>query len=102
MKQLPHTITLGMLSEEPTEHDNKNIKDFGVNRAQQKSCLCRALDVFTRMLDRSDPIIMSHYQARRITKKHRKPLPEAVIAMCVDEVAPHENSDDENEDQNAQ
>ena len=39
LRMLPGTISMGMLSEEPTEHMNSDLKDFSIHHARQTSRL---------------------------------------------------------------
>ena len=90
IKLFPKTITAGMLSEEPLESSNKDVRKFQVEHARQCDPIMRNLDVFHRLLDRSDPHILNYFEKNR--KKHRRDcdsFPAEVIALCKnsDEIA---------------
>ena len=60
LKPIAPTIRIGMLSEEAHESVNKVLKAFQIAHARQDTLEHRNLDVYHRMVARSDPFIHSH------------------------------------------
>ena len=56
---------LGEYSEEPLEHNNKNIQKYRESLARKTTQTANLSDVFTRLWIKSDPIIRCH---RRVVK----------------------------------
>ena len=82
---LPDTVTSGMLSEEPAESSNKDVKMFQKYHAPQDSPTKRNLAVFNRINDRSDPVVLRHFE--KLHKNRRKSsevFPKAVLDLCKD------------------
>ena len=77
----PSTITSGMLSEEPSESCNKDLKKWQIEHAIQSDPVRRNLDVFNRLLDRSDPVVHSHLESKKMHKKFY-PYPQEVLNLC--------------------
>ena len=93
LEKFPETMTLAMISEEGLEHNNKWIRDFVLRRAFHSSRKRRLLDVMKRLMDRSDPIILSKVVARRKTKVHESEYPPEVLALQKDEILEKEKMD---------
>ena len=92
LELLPPSLTCGHLSEEPSEHMGKDIKNWQVSHARQSSRVNRIRDVFERQMDRSCPITMSYVIEKRIKRQKRdQELPPEVIAM-LDELAMDEDN----------
>ena len=77
----PPTIRSGMLSEEPQEHGNKDIKSAQIDHSRQTSYVVRNLDTCHFLLDRSDPQVLSSLDS---PAKHRSadPYPARVLSWC--------------------
>ena len=81
----PESVTSGILSEEPAEASNKDVKKFQKQNARQDSPVHRNLDVFQRQMDRSDPKIVEYYvNQRKLRRKSQEVFPNAVLALCKD------------------
>ena len=85
IRLLPPEITAGMLSEEPAEASNKDIKNFEQHHAFQGDYLAKAQAVFHRLVDRSDPIVASYYETNKVFKRElrKQALPEDVQKMLL-------------------
>ena len=79
---LPPTITSGMLSEEASESANKDIKKWQLSHARQNDPTNRNIDVFCRLLDRSDPYVATFYSSKRKFKPKNEAFPKEVLALC--------------------
>ena len=86
LEKFPDTMTVAMVSEEGLEHNNKWIRDFVLRRAFHSSRKRRLQDVMKRLMDRSDPIILSKVLARRKAKVHETKYPLEVFLLQKDEV----------------
>ena len=85
LELFPDSITSGMLSEEPAESCNKDLKKFQISHARQDSAEHRNLDVFHRLLDRSDPHIVSLIAGQRGNRrKSGDVFPKDVLNLCKD------------------
>ena len=83
MELFPDSVTSGILSEEPAESSNKDVKRFQTNLARQNSHENRNLDVFHRLMDRSDPHILHHFERQRKERRKRQEIfPKAVLDLC--------------------
>ena len=81
----PKTLTSGHLSEEPAESSNKDVKSYQTQHSRQNDPTLRNIDVFHRMLDRSDPKISNHVAFDRKNKRKRSEVfPNAVMALLKD------------------
>ena len=85
IRLLPPEITAGMLSEEPAEASNKDVKNFEQHHAFQGDYVKKALAVFHRLIDRSDPIVASFYETTKVFKRElrRRELPDDVQWMLL-------------------
>ena len=83
LQLLPPTLTAGMLSEEPAEASNKDVKFFQKYHTFQGVPKTKNLQVFHRMMDRSDPLSHSLFLDRHVKAKPKHDdIPEDVQAMC--------------------
>ena len=81
----PDSVTSGILSEEPAEASNKDVKRFQKENARQDSPVHRNLDVFNRQMDRSDPKIVHFFaNQRKLRRKSQEVFPQAVLDLCKD------------------
>ena len=79
----PDSIMSGVLSEEPAEASNKDVKHFQLNHARQDSHEHRNIDVFHRQMDRLDPQILHYYEKnRKAQRKSHDVFPRAVLELC--------------------
>ena len=85
IRLLPPGITAGMLSEEPAEASNKDVKNFEKNHSFRGDHLKKSKAIFLRLLDRSDPIVASFYETQKVFKKEWRSqgLPEDVENMLL-------------------
>ena len=92
---LPPTITSGMLSEEASESANKDIKKWQISHARQNNPTNRNLDVFCRLMDRSDPYVASFYSSKKKWRPKHESFPEVVLSLCKssDEIYALQNAD---------
>ena len=79
---LPPTITSGMLSEEAAESANKNIKAWQISRSRQTDPVLRNYDTFCRLMDRSDPLVASHYSCKKKWRPKNENFPKEVLSLC--------------------
>ena len=86
LEKFPDTMTLAMVSEEGLECNNKWIRDFILRRSFHSSRKRRLFDVIKRMMDRSDPIILSKVAARKKLVVHLSEYPLEVLALQKDEI----------------
>ena len=83
IRQFPPTITSGMLSEEPGESSNKDIKHVQLAHARQSSLTFRNLDTFLWLIGRSDPVILTQSTMnKKVPKKVTESYPQAVLDFC--------------------
>ena len=88
VRLLPPTISTGMLSEEPSESANKDIKHWQLSHARQIDPKLRNLDVFRRLCHRSDPLVLNEIGPKK--KKHAfDTYPDEILNLCK---APNEMS----------
>ena len=61
------------------------MKSFQLNHAPQTSAIDRNLATFNRLMDRSDPEVLRHYNkaARKALDRARKPYSAKVLALCI-------------------
>jgi hypothetical protein len=78
---MPTTIAAGMLSEEGSEHNNKDVKKFMSNHARQFNRTARLSDTFHRAMDRSCPVMLTQLVDRKLAQRTREPLPAEAIAL---------------------
>ena len=79
----PPEITAGMLSEEPAECSNKDVKYIQKELAFQGDYEKKALQVFHRLLERSHPEIQQFYIKKKVENKHsHASYPSEVLDMC--------------------
>ena len=85
IRLLPPGITCGMLSEEPAEASNKDVKNFEKNHSFRGNYLKKSKAIFLRLVDRSDPIVASFYETQKVFKKEWRSqgLPEDVENMLL-------------------
>ena len=78
-------LLFNFLFQEPGEAINKDLKSFQLNHAPQTSALDRNLATFNRLMDRSDPEVLRHYNkaARKALDRARKPYSDKVLALCI-------------------
>ena len=81
IRLLPPTITCGMLSEEGSESANKDLKAWQTKHARQIGPMQRSLDSFHRLMDRSDPLVLSYFDTKK-SKNNREPFPKEVLELC--------------------
>ena len=82
VSRLPPTIASGMLSEEASESCNKDIKRWQITHSRQFDPVARNLDVFCRLMDRSDPLVANFFSSKRKWKPKTDPFPAQVLALC--------------------
>jgi hypothetical protein len=99
LRAMPATIAAGMLSEEGSEHNNKDVKKFMSNHARQFNRTARLSDTFHRAMDRSCPLMLAHLVDRKLAQRVRQPLPAEAIALLANpEALINEDNDDSGED----
>ena len=81
LRLLPPTITSGMLSEEPSESANKDVKSWQIRHANQSSPEARNLSVFNRFYDRSDPQVLSILSEKKGVKSIIRPYPQEILDL---------------------
>ena len=64
-----------MMSEEPEESANKDIKNFQLEHAFQGDPQRRNLDTFHRLIDRSGPAFTAFLVDAKLEKRARQSLP---------------------------
>ena len=85
LELFPDSLTSGMLSEEPAEASNKDVKKFQISHARQDNPDHRNIDVFHRLCERSDPQILNYYaHNRQIRRKSSEVFPKDVLQLCKD------------------
>lgn len=72
----------GTLSEEATEHRNKNFRKFLSQNSRKMSRKYNLMDIFRRFLLTSDPLL-SHCRASSKMKKKKRILPRDVLDLCL-------------------
>ncbi len=83
LELFPATISSGQMSEEPQESSNKDVKSFQIQHSRQTSLKERNLDTFHRMMDRSDPVILSYlFQKKKNRRNKDEAFPPDVLALC--------------------
>ena len=70
-----------MLSEEASEAANKDLKKWQVSHSRQIDPIKRSLDSFNRMMDRSDPIVLSKFDTKKYAKCYES-FPKQVLDLC--------------------
>ena len=85
LELFPDSITSGLLSEEPGESSNKDVKKFQIEHSRQDSVEHRTLDPFHRLLERSDPRILSILaEQSNSRRKNQDVFPNEVLNLCMD------------------
>ena len=84
LSQLPPTITSGMLTEEPAESANKDIKKFQLSHANQSCPVKRTFDTFNRLNDRSDPLVLGKISENCAKKSFCESFPLEILNLCRD------------------
>lgn len=82
IRLFPKTLASGAFNEEPQEATNRDVRDWQVEHARQRSLWQRNLDVFNRMMERSDPMIIGQLMAKKKEWRSRKEYPKEVLDMC--------------------
>ena len=77
----PSTLSTGMMSEEPAESANKDIKNFQLDHAFQGCPQRRNLDTFHRLLDRSCPAVTAFLVDAKLDKRAKQQVPEEAMAL---------------------
>ena len=81
----PDSITSGLLSEEPSEASNKDVKKFQIEHARQDSVEHRMTDTFHRLLERSDPRVLNILaEQSNVRRKSQDVFPNEVLNLCKD------------------
>ena len=85
IRLLPPEITAGLLSEEPAEASNKEVKKYEKQHAFQGDYVQKAKAVFHRLMDKSDPIVASYYETQKVFRREKRSqdLPEDVQKMLL-------------------
>lgn len=74
-------VSIGELSEEAAESNNKNIKNFRLNHTRKMTRIATNTDLLQRLLLNSDPYITN---MRQISKPKKPQLPEEVLnLLCI-------------------
>ena len=85
MECFPVTIRSGLLSEEPAEASNKDVKAIQLNHSRQNSILNRNCDTFLWMMMRSSWQILSQLDQKIVARRKRADAyPKDVLDMCFD------------------
>ena len=79
----PPTISTGMISEEPGEAANKDLKKFQIEHAFQGDPERRNLDTMHRLIDRSNPQILKHLVDKKLEKRDNEPTPDEVLDLLL-------------------
>ena len=74
-------LPVGILTEEASEANNKNLRRFRLQHSRRSSWFNNIMDVFNRMMDISDPIIQDTSAARRASRRRKRRLPKEVLAV---------------------
>ena len=82
LQLFPDSIMSGILSEEPAEASNKDVKHFQIHHARQDSYEHCNVDVFNRQMQRSDPKILHYFEKKQRAQKNRDIFPRAVLELC--------------------
>jgi hypothetical protein len=99
-RAMPATISAGMLSEEGSEHNNKDVKKFMSNHARQFNRTARLSDTFHRAMDRSCPVMLAELVDRKLAQRAREPLPSQAIALLANpETLLGQNDEDSGDDE---
>ena len=84
LKVFPSTLTTGMMSEEPGESANKDIKRFQIENAFQGDPERRNLDTFNRLIDRSNPKVLYFLVDKKLERRSSEELPQEVLDLLED------------------
>ena len=57
---------------------------FQISHSRQTSLVDRNLDVFHRLLDRSDPVILSYLYKTKKNRRNKENFPDDVKKLCKD------------------
>lgn len=74
-------LPLGMLGEEGSEARNKDYKNFRLHHSRKHSRQVTMEDMFYRLMDTSDPIILNLNVQSRLRMKNRIPIPKEVLDL---------------------
>ena len=85
MQIFPSTISTGMVSEEPGESANKDLKRFQVENSYQGDPVRRNLDTFNRLIDRSNPEILQFLVDKKLERRSHEELPDDVKHLFLDD-----------------
>ena len=84
LRLFPPELTAGMMSEEPAEASNKDVKEFQRNHSFQGNYKQKNLDVFHRMCDRSDPAVHRFFVKEKVEKRSKhETIPQDVLDVCI-------------------
>ena len=84
LRLFPPELTAGMMSEEPAEASNKDVKEFQRNHSFQGNYKQKNLDVFHRMCDRSDPVVHRYFVKEKVDARAKNDnIPQDVLELCI-------------------
>ena len=82
LRLLPPTVSIGMLSEEPSESANKDIKHWQLNHSRQNDPELRNLDVIKRLCHCSDPLVLSEMSPKKKKNLNDLNYPAEILNLC--------------------
>jgi hypothetical protein len=85
-------LPIGLTSEEASEANNKNLRKIRFHHARNSSMKNTMTDIFHRLTDTSDPIIVNFSTASRpASARARKPLSDEIKALLESPELPIDN-----------
>jgi hypothetical protein len=79
-------LPLGLLSEEPSEANNRRLRLAKWNHSRRNSRINTFTDMYNRCMDGSDPMVLSYIVEEKLAKRPKRNLPPEVEDLIVEEV----------------
>jgi hypothetical protein len=80
-------LPLGLLSEEPSESNNKEIRKAKTQHSRRNSPVNTMMDTYNRGMDKSDPVIISWLSEEKLANRPKRPkLPLEVADLFKEDV----------------
>jgi hypothetical protein len=79
-------LPLGLLSEEPSEANNRRLRLAKWNHSRLNSRINTFTDMYNRCMDGSDPIVLSYIVEEKLSKRPKRNLPPEVADLIKEDV----------------
>jgi hypothetical protein len=79
-------LPIGLLSEEPSEANNRRLRLAKWNHSRRNSRINTFTDMYNRCMDGSDPMVLSYIVEEKLAKRPNRNLPPEVDDLIEEEV----------------